>query len=119
MAAWALGRPVTPLSQPPQVVCRAAGGYSGVQLGPGQLDKLMGESRRVASVCVVRSQAVCLLERLASLGPGARAAAEHPPLGPEEEEGSPGIPAGLPPAREAGSGLCGMRELVTIFSSSL
>ena len=50
MAAWALGRPVTPLSQPPQVVCRAAGGCSGVQLGPGQLDKLMGESRRVASV---------------------------------------------------------------------
>ena len=45
--------------------------------GPGQLGKYVGESRRAASVCVVRAQAVCLLERLAFLGPGARAAADR------------------------------------------
>ena len=50
---------------------------TGVEQGPGQLGKLMGEARRAASVCVVRAQAVCLLERLASIGPGARAAAER------------------------------------------
>ena len=36
---------------------------------------VMGEVRRAASVMVVRAQAVCLLERQAFLGPGARAAA--------------------------------------------
>ena len=39
-----------------------------------KLDKVMGEVRRAASVVVVRSQTLCLLERLAHLGPGARAA---------------------------------------------
>ena len=37
----------------------------------------MGEIRRAMSVQVVRSQAMCLLERLAQLGPGARAAADR------------------------------------------
>ena len=37
----------------------------------------VGEIRRAASVYVVRAQAVCLLERLAFLVPGARAAAER------------------------------------------
>ena len=37
----------------------------------------MGEVRRAMSVQVVRSQALCLLERLAQLGPGARAAGER------------------------------------------
>lgn len=55
----------------------ALGRATGEVQGPGQLGKLVGEIRRAASVCVVRAQAVCLLERLASLGPGARAAAER------------------------------------------
>ena len=45
--------------------------------GAGELGKLMGEVRRAMSVQVVRSQALCLLERLAQLGPGARAAGER------------------------------------------
>ena len=36
----------------------------------------MGEVRRAMSVQVVRSQALCLLEKPAHLGPGARAAGE-------------------------------------------
>ena len=43
----------------------------------GMLGKVMGEVRRAFSVVVVRSQAMCLLERLAQLGPGARAAAQR------------------------------------------
>ena len=43
----------------------------------GMLGKVMGEIRRAFSVVVVRSQAMCLLERLAQLGPGARAAAQR------------------------------------------
>ena len=38
---------------------------------------MMGEVRRAMSVTVVRSQALCLLERLSQLGPGARAAGER------------------------------------------
>ena len=38
----------------------------------GLLGKVMGEVRRSMSVTVVRAQAVCLLERLAHLLPGAR-----------------------------------------------
>ena len=37
----------------------------------------MGEVRRAISVQVVRSNALCMLERLAFLGPGARAAGER------------------------------------------
>ena len=53
---------------------RAAGweGESDAMLG-----KVMGDTRRAMSVSVVRSQALCLLERLAQLGPGARAAAQR------------------------------------------
>ena len=45
--------------------------------GAGELGKVMGEVRRAMSVQVVRSQALCLLERLSHLGPGARAAGER------------------------------------------
>ena len=45
--------------------------------GPGELGKVMGEVRRAMAVQVVRSQALCLLERLGHLGPGARAAGER------------------------------------------
>ena len=45
--------------------------------GAGELGKVMGEVRRAMSVTVVRSQALCLLERLSQLGPGARAAGER------------------------------------------
>ena len=48
----------------------------GVEMGAGELGKVMGEVRRAMSVQVVRSNALCLLERLAFLGPGGRAAGE-------------------------------------------
>ena len=41
------------------------------------LGQAMGEVRRATSVTVVRLQAICLMERLAHLGPGARAAGER------------------------------------------
>ena len=41
------------------------------------LGKVIGEDRKALSVAVGRSQALCLLDRLAHLGPGARAAAER------------------------------------------
>ena len=43
----------------------------------GLLSKVMGDTRRATSVAVVRAQAICLMERLAHLGPGARAAAQR------------------------------------------
>ena len=43
----------------------------------GELGKVMGEVRRAMSIQVVRSQGLCLLERLAQLGPGARAAGDR------------------------------------------
>ena len=43
----------------------------------GELSKAVGDIRRAISVQVVRGQALCLLERLAHLGPGARAAGER------------------------------------------
>ena len=55
----------------------AMGRAQGQEPGPGLLGKIMGEIRRSFSVAVVRSQALCLLERLAQLGPGARAAADR------------------------------------------
>ena len=51
------------------------GRAQGWEAGPGMLGKVTGEVRRAFSVAVVRSQALCLLDRLAHLGPGARAAA--------------------------------------------
>ena len=50
---------------------------SGWEAGPGALGKVMGELRRGFSMALVRGQALCLLERLAHLGPGARAAAQR------------------------------------------
>ena len=41
------------------------------------MSQAVGEIRRALSVQVVRGQALCLLERLAHLGPGARAAGER------------------------------------------
>jgi hypothetical protein len=49
----------------------------GWEAGPGTLGRVMGEVRRSFSVTVVRAAAMCLFERLAHLGPGARAAAER------------------------------------------
>ena len=52
-----------------------AAGWEGA--AEAMLGKVMGEMRRAFSVVVVRSQAICLLERLVQLGPGARAAAQR------------------------------------------
>ena len=49
----------------------------GREPGEGMMGKVMGEIRRSFSVAVVRSQALCLLERVSQLGPGARAAAQR------------------------------------------
>ena len=46
------------------------------EAGEGMLGKVMGEIRRSISVAVVRSQAVCLMDRVSLLGPGAQAAAQ-------------------------------------------
>ena len=46
-------------------------------VGPGQLGKIMGDIRRALSVTIVRANAMCLLERLSQLGPGAGAAAKR------------------------------------------
>ena len=43
----------------------------------GELGKAMGEVRRALSIVIVRSNALCLLERLTQLGPGARRAGER------------------------------------------
>jgi hypothetical protein len=55
----------------------ATGLARGWEAGPGELGKVMGDVRRALSVVVVRAQALCLLERLAHLGPGAGAAAKR------------------------------------------
>jgi hypothetical protein len=55
----------------------AASRAQGWEAGPGQLGKVMGEIRRALSITVVRANALCLLERLAHLGPGAGAAAKR------------------------------------------
>ena len=49
----------------------------GWEAGPGQLGKVMGEVRRALSVTVVQANALCLMERLSQLGPGAGAAAKR------------------------------------------
>ena len=43
----------------------------------GELGEVVGHMRRDLSVQIVRSEALCLLERLAFLSPGARAAGER------------------------------------------
>ena len=55
----------------------AMGRAQGREASKGELGKVMGELRRSVSVAVVRGQALCLLERLAHLGPGARAASQR------------------------------------------
>ena len=58
--------------------CAALGRAAGWEgEAEGMLGKVMGDTRRATSVVIVRSQALCLLERLAQLGPGARAAAQR------------------------------------------
>ena len=54
---------------------RSKGRGGGTSLG--ERGKIMGEVRRAMSVQVIRSQALCLLERLSHLGQGARAAGER------------------------------------------
>ena len=49
----------------------------GWEAGPGQLGKMVGDTRRALSVTIVRANALCLLERLSQLGPGAGAAAKR------------------------------------------
>ena len=58
----------------------------GWEAGPGMLGKVMGEIRRAVSVEVVRGQALCLLDRLAHLGPGARAADKRRQVTLRQEE---------------------------------
>ena len=53
----------------------------------GDLGQIMGEIRRAVSVSVVRAHSLCLLERLAYLGPGARAAGQRRQLALQLEEG--------------------------------
>ena len=65
----------------------AMGRAQGREAGEGMLGKGMGEIRRSVSVAVVRSQALCLMDRVSQLGPGARAAAAADSWsGGEEEE---------------------------------
>lgn len=54
---------------------RSAGRAGGASAG--ELGKVTGEIRRAMSVVVVRSQALCLLERLTQQLPGVRAASER------------------------------------------
>ena len=46
----------------------------------------MGETRRALSVTIVRANALCLLERLSQLGPGAGAAAKRRQVAVRMEE---------------------------------
>ena len=54
--------------------------------GAGELGKVMGEVRRAMSLQIVRSQALCLLERISHVGPGARAAGERRKIVQRAEE---------------------------------
>ena len=54
--------------------------------GTRELGKVVVELRRAISVQVVRSQVLCLLERLSQFGPGARAAGERRKMGHRVEE---------------------------------
>ena len=62
--------------------------YPNIQISKyeGELGKAVGEVRIATSVVVVRSQQLCLLERLTFLGPGARAATERRALTQRLEE---------------------------------
>ena len=56
-------------------MARAKGKAGGAT--PGDLGLVTGAIRRAMSVVVVRSQALCLLERISMLQPGARTATER------------------------------------------
>ena len=58
----------------------------GWEAGEGELSQAMGQVRRSVSVEVVRAQSLCLLERLAFLGPGVRAAVQRRHLAEHLEE---------------------------------
>ena len=58
----------------------------GWEAGPGQLGKIMGDIRRALSVTIARANAMCLLERLSQLGPGAGAAAKRRQVALQLEE---------------------------------
>ena len=58
----------------------------GWEVGPGQVGKIMGDIRRALSVTIVRANAMCLLERLSQLGPGAGAAAKRRQVALQLEE---------------------------------
>ena len=64
----------------------ALGRARGWEAGPGELGKVMGDTRRALSVTIVRANALCLLERLSQLGPGAGAAAKRRQVALREEE---------------------------------
>ena len=64
----------------------ALGKARGWEAGPGELGKVMGDTRRALSVTIVRANALCLLERLSQLGPGAGAAAKRRQVALREEE---------------------------------
>ena len=56
-------------------VARAKGKAGGAT--PGDLGLVTGAIRRALSVTIVRSQALCLLERISMIQPGARSASER------------------------------------------
>ena len=58
----------------------------GYEAGEGELGLAMGAVRRAISVAVVRAQSLCLLERLAFLGPGVRADVERRQLAERLQE---------------------------------
>ena len=58
----------------------------GWEAGEGELGLAMGAVRRAMSVAVVRAQSLCLLERLAFLGPGVRAAVQRRQLAERLQE---------------------------------
>ena len=58
----------------------------GWEAGPGMLGMVMGGLRRAVSVEVVRGEALCLMDRLAHLGPGARAADKRRQVTLRQEE---------------------------------
>ena len=47
------------------------------EAGPGQVRNALGELRRVVSMTMVLANALCLMESLCQLGPGARVAAQR------------------------------------------
>ena len=62
------------------------GRAEGWEAGPGVLGRVIGEIRQGFSATVVGAAAMCFFERLAHLGPGARAAAERRQLTVRLEE---------------------------------